>query len=93
MRRLAILFLAALPLAACMGGGGDPDNPEYQLGYHDGCDSGITYEPRFSKRVTRNEELWRVSENYRTGWKSGFNHCRPPTSPGGSADIPGSDRY
>jgi hypothetical protein len=88
LRALTLLSAAALALAAC-GPDIDTQNPEYQLGYSDGCDAGVTYDPQFSKRVTRNEQAWAASESYRAGWKSGFNHCRPPTIQGGGGDIPG----
>lgn len=89
MLRVTILILAAVIMSAC-GPDIDPNNPEYQLGYNDGCDSGITYDPQFSKRVTRNERAWDASDFYRAGWKSGFNHCRPPSV--GAGGIPGEDR-
>jgi hypothetical protein len=86
---LFIAATAALALTAC-GPSIDTSNPEYQFGYNDGCDAGVTYDPQFSKRVTRNEDAWKASEMYRAGWKSGFNHCRPPTiGSGGGGDIPG----
>ena len=90
MKRLPVFVLAAALLAGC-GPDIDPNNPEYLMGYNDGCDSGVTYDPQYSKRVTRNERAWDASDFYRAGWKSGFNHCRPPAI-GSGGDIPGSDR-
>lgn len=89
MKRLTVFAIAVTVLAAC-GPDIDPNNPQYQMGYNDGCDSGVTFDPQFSKRVTRNQTAWDASEFYRAGWKSGFSHCRPTTVGGGG--IPGEDR-
>lgn len=91
MCKTLILALTAAFLSAC-GPSIDVDNPEYQVGYQDGCNSGVTYDPQFSKRVARNEGLWKASEFYRAGWKAGFSHCRMPSPNEGSSDIPGRDR-
>ena len=92
MKRFSLaLTLAPLLLSAC-GPSIDVNNPEYQIGYNEGCDAGTSYDPQYSKRVRRNENMWSASEFYRSGWKAGFSHCRPPASQGGGFEIPGSDR-
>lgn len=88
---IALLVLLVLPvLAACATI--DADNPDYQLGYQDGCESGVTYDPKFPKSVKRNKEGWEQSEMYRTGWKSGFNECRQTASGSSRNEIPGEER-
>jgi hypothetical protein len=89
MKLGTVLVLAAF-LTAC-GPDVDVNNPEYQIGYQDGCDTAITYDPQFSKKIARNEGLWDASPGYRNGWKAGFGHCRPPGASGSNSDIPGRD--
>lgn len=53
--------------------------PEYQLGWQDGCDSGLSAEGdyiykamfNFKKRPEMSE-----SEPYKQGWGEGFTYCR-----------------
>ncbi len=58
----------------------DPSGPpEYQLGWEDGCDSGLSSEGGwtykmmygFKKRVELS-----MSDQYKQGWNEGFSYCR-----------------
>lgn len=83
MKRTLILAFAVLSLASCRPmwlNTVDPSGPpEYQLGWEDGCDSGLaaeggwTYKMMygFKKRV----EL-AASDQYKQGWNEGFTFCR-----------------
>lgn len=83
MKKLIFLSLASLSLFSCRPmwlQTVDPAGPpEYQLGWEDGCDSGISAEGGwtyklmygFKKRV----EL-ATSDQYKQGWNEGFTYCR-----------------
>lgn len=83
MKRIILIAFLSLGLASCrpvMLYYVAPDGPpEYQLGWQDGCDSGLsaqgdwTYKAMygFKKRPEMAE-----SETYKQGWGEGFTYCR-----------------
>ena len=83
MKRLPFILLIVLGLSSCrpiMLYYSAPEGPpEYQLGWQDGCDSGLSAEGDwmyksmygFKKRPEMAE-----SETYKQGWGEGFTYCR-----------------
>ena len=83
MKKLFILAFTPFLLMSCRPlflNTVDPSGPpEYQLGWEDGCDSGLSAEGGwtykmmygFKKRV----EL-ASSDQYKQGWNEGFSYCR-----------------
>lgn len=53
--------------------------PEYQLGWEDGCDSGVSAEGGWSYKIMygfkKRAEL-AASDQYKQGWNEGFSYCR-----------------
>lgn len=86
MRPFAPIATVALALALAACGTSKYDNdPMYDAGFGDGCDTGTerTSGGPPSKPV-RDQELWDTSDGYRAGWKAGYNSCGP-----GAGQIPG----
>ena len=98
MKKTILLLLAASTLASCRPmwlQSVDPAGPpEYQLGWEDGCDSGMSAQGGwyykmmygFKKRVER-----AASDQYKQGWNEGFTYCRfslaSSETPGDFGDI------
>ena len=53
--------------------------PEYQLGWQDGCDTGISADAGYVAKMmygfNKRPELG-SSEEYKQGWNEGFTYCR-----------------
>lgn len=53
--------------------------PEYQLGWQDGCDSGLSAEGGLVNKMLygfkKRPEMGN-SEQYKQGWNEGFTYCR-----------------
>lgn len=53
--------------------------PEYQLGWQDGCDTGLSAYGTLSHRIAygfnKRPEMG-SSEQYKQGWNEGFTYCR-----------------
>lgn len=83
MKKHLILALAALSLISCRPmwlQGVDPSGPpEYQLGWEDGCDSGLSSEGGWTYKMMygfkKRTEL-ASSDQYKQGWNEGFTYCR-----------------
>ena len=88
----AFTFLAATVSAILLAGCGTSqyaDDPLYDAGFGDGCETGTARSPGTPvTKPVRDQALWDQSDAYRAGWKSGYNSC----SPGARGDIPGSER-
>ncbi|MCP5432277.1 MAG: hypothetical protein H6923_03300 [Alphaproteobacteria bacterium] len=79
MKALAAIA-AGLALVALAGCQTTPDpalaqDPNYSVGYSDGCATGDSRMVGFDKTVTRNAQLWSDSEAYRAGWRRGYGIC------------------
>jgi hypothetical protein len=81
--KLLLLLMLLLPLTSCRPfplyfekPGGPPD---YQLGWQDGCDTGVGVE---GSMITRNmfgfKKRPEMYDNplYQSGWNEGFTYCR-----------------
>lgn len=86
MRLLTALCaaFAAFALAAC--GTTQYDNdPDYDAGFSDGCETGTARTPGTPvTKPVRDQQLWDQSEGYRVGWRAGYGSCSPSTG-----SIPG----
>ena len=84
MRLLIVLLIATLPvLAAC---GTDPEvrnDPEYRLGYGDGCSTANSRVRGGHNKVYRNDTLFKESKPYQYGWRDGFSGCGDRQNPDG----------
>lgn len=91
----AVLFGSLVALGGCstpFGQSEYADDPLYGSGYADGCGTGTGYTPGDKATVIRDPDGWGKSKAYRTGWKKGFNACRPSAGGNSSAypaDAPG----
>lgn len=58
----------------------DPSGPpEYQLGWEDGCDSGISAEGYWYDKMMygfKKRTEMASSDQYKQGWNEGFTYCR-----------------
>ena len=82
-------FSRGLLLAALVALGGcrpfwlltvDPSGPpEYQLGWEDGCDSGLSAEGDWYFKIMygfKKRPEMSANEQYKQGWNEGFTYCR-----------------
>lgn len=86
MRPIWLIGLIFPLLAACASSE-HADDPNYKLGYTDGCGSGTAYVPGESSTLRRETELYATDKAYRAGWNSGYRACRVSTAsetPGGN---------
>lgn len=83
MKKLVLLAFAPFFLMSCRPmwlNTVDPSGPpEYQLGWEDGCDSGLSAEGGWSYKMMygfkKRVEL-AASDQYKQGWNEGFSYCR-----------------
>lgn len=83
MKKALILALSAGLLISCRPmwlNTVDPSGPpEYQLGWEDGCDSGLSAEGSYMYKIIygfkKRTEL-AASDQYKQGWNEGFTYCR-----------------
>lgn len=58
----------------------DPGGPpEYQLGWQDGCDTGLSAEGGLTYKVMygfKKRPEFGNSDQYKQGWNEGFTYCR-----------------
>lgn len=53
--------------------------PEYQLGWEDGCDSGLSAEGDWTYKVMygfKKRPEMAANDQYKQGWNEGFTYCR-----------------
>lgn len=53
--------------------------PEYQLGWEDGCDSGLSAEGDWSYKIMygfKKRPEMATNDQYKQGWNEGFTYCR-----------------
>jgi hypothetical protein len=53
--------------------------PEYQLGWEDGCDSGLSAEGGWTYKLMygfKKRTEMASSDQYKQGWNEGFSYCR-----------------
>ena len=85
MRIFLAVFLICIPfLAAC--GSTDPavlEDPNYRLGYGDGCSTANSRVRGGHNKVYRNQTLFKESKNYQTGWRDGYVACGDRQNPDG----------
>jgi hypothetical protein len=83
VRKLLLIVLACSLLGSCRPVSiwfSSPDGPpEYQLGWQDGCDSGLSAQGDYRYRAIygfkkRPEML--ENDLYKNGWNEGFTYCR-----------------
>lgn len=84
---IALVFSASALLGGCAGKSEYADDPLYASGYTDGCGTGTGFNPQDKSTVLRNPDGWAKSAAYRSGWKKGFNACRP-SSKGTTSTAP-----
>ena len=56
-----------------------PGPPEYQLGWEDGCDSGLSAEGGWDYKVMygfKKRPEMSSNDQYKQGWNEGFTYCR-----------------
>ncbi|MBI1261355.1 MAG: hypothetical protein GC184_06495 [Rhizobiales bacterium] len=91
---LALRFpLLALPLvlvlSACASSSPYESEPNYKLGYSDGCWTGTSMVPGDKSTITRDDVAYGSDEAYRAGWKKGYGACKVRQN-GGSVAMPDS---
>lgn len=83
MKKLLLLTGLLLATASCrpmwlfMVDPGGP--PEYQLGWEDGCDSGLSAEGTWDYKLTygfKKRPEMAANDQYKQGWNEGFTYCR-----------------
>ena len=74
-------IVALLAIAGCAGANSELRNePNYGLGYNDGCSTANGRVSGFDKTVRRNENLYQSDRGYRAGWKDGYGSCGGTTN-------------
>ena len=57
-----------------------PEGPrEYQLGWQDGCDTGLSAQDTFVYKLMygfKKRPEFGNNDQYKTGWNEGFSYCR-----------------
>lgn len=83
MKKLIFLVLFPFCLMACRPmwlNMVDPAGPpEYQLGWEDGCDSGLSAEGGWTYKMMygfKKRVEMAASDQYKQGWNEGFSYCR-----------------
>jgi hypothetical protein len=71
-----------------------PGPPEYQLGWQDGCDTGLSAEGGWDYKLMygfKKRPEMAASDQYKSGWNDGFSYCRfsldTSQAPGSFEDI------
>jgi hypothetical protein len=82
VRIVALLFLI-VALGACRPTSLfyiTPEGPrEYQLGWQDGCDTGLSAHDTFIYKIMygfKKRPEFGNNDQYKTGWNEGFSYCR-----------------
>lgn len=74
-------IISALALAGCVGTNSELRNePNYGLGYNDGCGTANGRVSGFDSTIKRNENLYDSDRGYRAGWKDGYSSCGGTTN-------------
>ena len=83
MKRFAALLLLLSAATGCrpfMLQTVDPSGtPEYQLGWEDGCDSGLSAEGSWEYKIMygfKKRPEMAANDQYKQGWNEGFSYCR-----------------
>jgi hypothetical protein len=86
MRLAAALCL--LLLASCAADRATRNSPDFKAGYSDGCASASLQgaNPR-NTGLTRDDEAYRASPAYHSGWGEGFGACRAMAAPQGNGPL------
>ena len=56
-----------------------PGPPEYQLGWEDGCDTGLSAEGGWDYKLMygfKKRPEMAANDQYKQGWNEGFTYCR-----------------
>ena len=69
----------------------DPGGPpEYQLGWEDGCDSGLSAEGDWTYKIMygfKKRAEMSANDQYKQGWNEGFTYCRFSLAAQGKGDF------
>lgn len=83
MRKLLLIAVLSLALGSCRPVStwfATPDGPpEYQLGWQDGCDTGLSAQGDYRYRAVfgfKKRPEMHDNEFYKSGWNEGFSYCR-----------------
>jgi hypothetical protein len=83
MKLRIFLVLPALLMASCrplwLNTVDSSGPPEYQLGWEDGCDSGLSAEGGWTYKIMygfKKRPEMAASDQYKQGWNEGFTYCR-----------------
>lgn len=63
-------WLSTLPISG---------TPEYQLGWEDGCDSGLSAQGGWQYKILygfKKRPEMATNDQYKQGWNEGFSYCR-----------------
>lgn len=67
-----------------------PGPPEYQLGWEDGCDAGLSAQGEWYYKVMfgfKKRPEMAANDQYKQGWNEGFTYCRFSLA---SSSVPGN---
>lgn len=82
---LAVLLAAGLSACATEDSAKLAEEPNYGLGYSDGCQTATERDKSFSTKTVRDEALFDSDKGYKAGWRQGYLSCgkRSSQSPDG----------
>lgn len=72
---LLIGLWAPLGLTGCALDTSVRDDPNYSIGYNDGCQTGNARVTGFVSTIRRDDGLFESSDAYQSGWKEGYSAC------------------
>src|ERR1700761_1654245 len=87
LARIALVMVLMPALAGCMvfGSKARRNNPDFQAGYSDGCASATSNGADYrTGGQVRDDALYKSSQDYRSGWGTGFASCNPRRNPAGT---------
>lgn len=63
------------------------NDPNFKLGYSDGCASANARGTSFTGSQVRDDALFQASQPYRAGWSNGYRTCNNELYPSGNAAV------
>ena len=65
------------------------NNPEFKVGYSDGCASASSRGTSYVGNRVRDDALFKTSQPYRAGWSNGYTVCNNELSRSGNTNVNG----
>ena len=92
--RTSLAFFAAASLSGCIffethAERAMRNDPNFRLGYSDGCASASARGTSFVGNKVRDDALFKTSQPYRAGWSNGYTTCNNQLNRSGNTNVNG----